>query len=114
IGLALDTYFQEATEQLRRRNEELQQALGLYWQTQHREEQLRRLANHEIRGGLAAVITSLEDLLDTVRPRLDTEAADQLDGISKRCWSLSNLLREMLVAAADAGGPSWVDTAAIF
>ena len=32
VGLALDTYFQEATAQLRQRNEELQQALGLYWQ----------------------------------------------------------------------------------
>lgn len=114
IGLALDTYFREATDQLRRRNDELQQALGLYWQTQRREEQLRRLGNHEIRGGLAAVITSLEDLLDTTRPGLDAEAAGQLEGITKRCWSLSNLLREMLAATAEGGGPSWVDTAAIF
>ena len=31
IGLTLDTYFQEATRQVRQRNEELQQALALYW-----------------------------------------------------------------------------------
>ncbi len=61
VGLALDTYFQEATAQLRQRNEELQQALGLYWQAQRREEQLHKMASHEIRGGLAAVITGLED-----------------------------------------------------
>ena len=64
VGLALDTYFQEATAQLRQRNEELQQALGLYWQAQRREEQLHKMASHEIRGGLAAVITGLEDLQD--------------------------------------------------
>src|SRR5262249_33100123 len=38
VGLALDTYFQAATEQLQQRNEELQQALGLYVQAQRREE----------------------------------------------------------------------------
>lgn len=113
IGLALDTYFKDATEQLRRRNEELQQALGLYWQAQRREEQLRRLGSHEIRGGLAAVITNLEDLLDSAGPNLDPAAAEQLETTTRRCWSLSNLLKEML-APADTGGPTWVETAQIF
>src|SRR5438270_11986280 len=45
IGLALRTYFLEATQQLRRHNEELQKALDLYWQTQRREEQLRKLVS---------------------------------------------------------------------
>ena len=113
IGLALDTYFQQATEQLRCRNQELQKALGLYWQAQRREEQLRRLANHEIRGGLAAVITSLEDLLDTTRANLDPAPADQLETVTRRCWSLSNLLKEML-SPAEGGGPTSVDLATIF
>jgi signal transduction histidine kinase len=113
IGLALDTYFQDATAQLRRRNQELQRALGLYWQAQRREEQLRKLASHEIRGGLAAVITSLEDLLEVAGPALDSAAAEQLDHVTRRCWSLSNLLGEML-APTEAGGPTWVETAPIF
>ncbi len=71
VGLALDTYFQEATSQLRQRNEELQQALGLYWQSQRREEQLHKMASHEIRGGLAAVITGLEDLQDSSGPDME-------------------------------------------
>src|SRR5262249_61649190 len=70
IGLALETYFQQATEQLQRRNQELQQALGLYWQSHRREEQLRKLISHEVRGGLAALITGLEDLLHPTAPRL--------------------------------------------
>ena len=114
IGLALDTYFQEATNQLRRRNDELQQALGLYWQAQRREEQLHKMASHEIRGGLAAVITGLEDVLDSSRGRLDSNVVDQLDTLSRRCWSLSHLLGEMLAPAKDAQGPTWVDTAPIF
>ena len=113
IGLALDTYFQDALEQIRRRNQELQQALGLYWQAQRREEQMRKLVSHEIRGGLAAVITSLEDLVDAAGLSVDSATAEQLESITRRCWSLSNLLKEMLIAT-DMGGPTWVDTAQIF
>lgn len=113
IGLALDTYFKEATQRLHHRNEELQQALNLYWQAQRREEQLRRMASHEIRGGLAAVITSLEDLLDVARPTLDTAAGEQLANVIGRCWSLSNLLREMLAQPA-VSGPESVETATLF
>ncbi len=113
IGLALDTYFHEATEQLRRRNEELQQALALYMQGQRREEQLRKLLSHEVRGGLAAVITMLEDLLDEARGKLDAGAAEQLESAGRRCWTLSGILGEML-ASTKAGGATRVDTALIF
>jgi signal transduction histidine kinase len=113
VGLALDTYFHTATEVLRARNDELQRALGMYLQAQRREEQMRKLLSHEVRGGLAAVITTLEDLLDVARPRLDADSAEQLEGVARRCWSLSALLREMLTQA-QAGGPAWVDTADIF
>lgn len=113
IGVALDTYFREATEQLRNRNEELQRALGLYLQAQRREEQLRKLLSHEIRGGLAAVITTVEDLQDEIGAELDAGAREQLESVSRRCWSLSALLSEML-ASVKAGGPAWADTAQIF
>lgn len=113
IGLALETYFQEATEQLRLRNRELQRALDLYWRAQRGEEQLRKLSSHEIRGGLAAVITGLEDFLDVHRPSLDAASTGQLERVEKRCWALSNLLKEML-ATDSAVGPGWVETAPIF
>ena len=113
ISLALRTYYQSATEQLRQHNEELKQALGLYWQAQRREEQLRKLISHEIRGGLAAMITSLEDLLETVQPCLEPPSVQQLENVTKRCWSMTGLLGEMLTAA-DGGGPSWVETSQIF
>jgi signal transduction histidine kinase len=113
ISLALRTYYQSATEQLRHHNEELKQALGLYWQAQRREEQLRKLVSHEIRGGLAAMITSLEDLLETVQPSLEAPAIEQLEGVTKRCWSLTSLLGEMLTTS-DGSGPRWVETSQIF
>jgi signal transduction histidine kinase len=113
ITLALRTYFQSATEKLRHHNEELKQALGLYWQAQRREEQLRKLISHEIRGGLAAMIARLEDLQETVQPNLDAAAVEQLESVTKRCWSLSSLLGEMLTSA-DGGGPAWVETSQIF
>jgi signal transduction histidine kinase len=113
ITLALRTYFQSATEQLHHHNEELKQALGLYWQAQRREEQLRKLISHEIRGGLAAMIARLEDLQETVQPSMDSAAVEQLESVTKRCWSLSSLLGEMLTAS-DGGGPAWVETSQIF
>jgi hypothetical protein len=112
--LALRTYFSEATEELRRHNDELQQALSLYWQAQRGEEQLRKLISHEVRGGLAAMITSLEDLLDTARTQLETGAADQLESVHRRCWSLTRLLGEMLTPQQENTGPDWVDTGRIF
>ena len=114
VGLALDTYFQEATAQLRQRNEELQQALGLYWQAQRREEQLHKMASHEIRGGLAAVITGLEDLQDSARPNMEAADAEQLANLTRRCWKLSELLGEMLAASPTGQGAVLVDTASIF
>ncbi len=119
IGLALDTYFTEATEQLRRRNEELQRALELYWNSQQREEQFRKMISHEIRGGLAAVITSLEDLCDVAAEAadeggsLERSTVEQMDNVRRRCWSLSNLLGEMLVPS-NRSGPTWIDTNPIF
>jgi signal transduction histidine kinase len=113
IGLALRTYFSSATEQLQHHNEELKQALELYWHTQQREEQLRKLVSHEVRGGLAAIITSLEDLLDVARPNLDPSAVEQFENLSKRCWSLTSLLGEMLTAPS-SGAPTWVETSEIF
>ena len=34
------------------------------------------------------MITSLEDLVDVTRDRLDVSARDQLENVSGRCWSL--------------------------
>jgi len=135
ISLSLDTYFQQATDQLRRRNEELQQALGLYMQAQRREEQLRKLLSHEVRGGLAAVITTLEDIVDVIKqtPAVNGDLVEQLESIDRRCWSLSTLLGEMLAPVSPTppgarshpgasedprlgqfGGFTWVDTGQIF
>jgi signal transduction histidine kinase len=114
IGLALDTYFQEATAQLRQRNEELQRALSLYWDAQQREEQMRKMASHEVRGGLAAVITGLEDLLDEGQGSFSPDLAEQIEQLGRRCWSLSNLLGEMLAPQAGPSGPEWVETSGIF
>jgi signal transduction histidine kinase len=113
IDLALHAYAQTRTEELRRHNEELRQALRLYWQSQRREAQLRRLLSHEVRGGLAAVITSLEDLKDVAESGLGPAGQEELEGVTQRCWALSDLLREMLTPP-ESTGPCWVDTQALF
>jgi signal transduction histidine kinase len=114
IGLALDTYFSAATRQLRQRNEDLQHALDLYGRVRRREEEIRRVSNHEIRGGLAAIITGLEDLLDRVQAEPASEdIRSDIARLKDRCWDLSNLLKDMLAASAQ-GGPAWVDSGTLF
>jgi signal transduction histidine kinase len=114
IGLALDTYYLASTRQLRQRNDELEHALDLYGRVHRREEEIRRLANHEIRGGLAAIITSLEDLIDRLEAGIfPGDIKVDLRQVRERCWGLTSLLKEMLAAAAQ-GGPAWVDIGTVF
>src|SRR5262249_25315883 len=49
----------------------------------------------------------------TVQPDLGAVAIEQLQGVTKRCWSLSALLGEMLTSS-DGTGPRWVETSQIF
>lgn len=114
IDLALHTYCRTQTEELRRHNEELQRALRLYGKSQRREEQLRRLLSHEIRGGLAAVITSLEDLRDVLGEQVTSDVLDDVQAITSRCWSLSGVLREMLADSNGGQGPNWVEMRSIY
>ncbi len=51
--------------------------------------------------------------MDNAGPALDPATTEQLQSISRRCWSLSHLLKDML-SQADPGGPTWVETAQIF
>jgi signal transduction histidine kinase len=60
------------------------------------------------------MITSLEDLIDVLRPTLDAAGAEQLESVTRRAWSLSNLLRETLVAGGGGSGPAWVDPVLLF
>jgi signal transduction histidine kinase len=110
IAVALDTYFQAATEQMRRRNTELQHALGLVQRSHQREEQLRRLLSHEIRGGLSAMITSLEEIRD-LSP-LEGEPGKELESTLRRAWLMSDLLTEMLTQPRHES-PGRTDTASL-
>lgn len=114
IALALRTYFRRATEELHKHNEDLRLALGLYWQSLRREEQMRHIVSHEVRGGLAGAIAELEDLNETLRPALEPAAAEQLDRAARRCWQLSELLDEMLKQGQQSGGLGWLDTSQTF
>jgi len=78
IGLALETYFLEATEQLRMRNEELRQATSLYWQAEQKAQQYAKLASHEIRGSLNAIIATCDVLLEGYTDQLAAEALRRL------------------------------------
>ena len=70
------------------------------------------MASHEVRGGLAAVITGLEDLQDAAGPDLAPAAAEQLATLTRRCWKLSELLGEMLAASPTGQGAALVEIGA--
>jgi len=110
IGLALETYFLEATEQLRMRNEELRQATSLYWQAEQKAQQYAKLASHEIRGSLNAIIATCDVLLEGYTDQLAADARKMLEGVVKRCWGMNQIVEEVLSQAGEAEQQTWIDT----
>jgi signal transduction histidine kinase len=113
VGLALDTYFAEATERLRRRNEQLDRALQMYLQTEIKAQQYAKLAGHEIRGALNAVANACEEVVEDYRDKIPAEVGNLLESARERLWQLSSVVDGILSAPDQAGRATWIDTAAL-
>lgn len=105
VGLALETYFAEATEQIRRRNAELEQALQIYFESEMRAQQYAKLAGHEIRGGLNAVGNVCEEIVEDYRDQLPAEVLSSLESARSRVWQLANVVEQILSSPDQPGRP---------
>lgn len=109
VGLALETYFAEATEQLRRRNDQLELALQMYFQTEIKAQQYAKLAGHEIRGALNAVANVCEEVIEDYGDRLPEDVGNLLQSAHTRLWQLAKVVDGILSAPEQAGQPAWID-----
>lgn len=110
LGLALETYFAEATEQLRRRNDQVERALRLYHQTEIKAQQFAKLAGHEIRGTLNAVANACEEVVEDFGDQIPENVGTILRSAHARLWQLAKVVDGILVAPEHAGRSEWVDT----
>jgi DNA-binding NtrC family response regulator len=83
IGLALDTYFREAMDQVRRQNEQLQQALDLYRQTQRRERQwVEQVVYESSRYRLVGTSPAMRGVVQLIQKVAPTDATVLIHGPS--------------------------------
>jgi len=113
VGLALETYFAEATEELRRRNEQVERALQLYLQTEIKAQQYAKLAGHEIRGGLNAVANVCEEVVEDFGDQIPENVGTILRAAHERLWQLAKVVDGILSAPDQAGEATWADTDSI-
>jgi len=109
IGLALEAYFGEATEQLKRRNEQLEHALQMYFQTEMKAQRYAKLAGHEIRSSLNAIANACEEVVEDFADEIPAEARDTLSRAFGRCWDVMQVVEGILSDPERAGEPQWVN-----
>lgn len=108
IGLALETYFAEATERLRRRNHELAEALDMYRQAELRAAQYAKLAGHEVRGALGAIGNACEVVEEDFGDALPQQAREILASARQRCWATGRVVEGILAEPEHAGQRTWI------
>ncbi|MBI1314309.1 hypothetical protein GC176_23690 [bacterium] len=113
IGLSLESYFAEATQQLRRRNEHLEHALQMYFQTEMKAQRYAKLAGHEIRSALNAIANACEEVAEDFAGSIPDEARSILARACRRCWDIVDVVEGILSDPERAGEPQWIDPAAV-
>lgn len=108
IGLTLETYFAEATERLRRRNNELVEALNMYRQAELRAAQYAKLAGHEVRGALNAIGNACEVVEEDFGEGLTQQAREILVSARQRCWATGRVVEGILAEPEHAGQRGWI------
>lgn len=111
IGLALESYFGEATFQLRRRNEQLEHALQMYFQTELKAQRYAKLAGHEIRSSINAIANACEEVVEDFADQIPAEVRKTLSQAYSRCWNVMQVVEGILSDPERAGEPQEVNAA---
>lgn len=110
IGLTLETYFATSTQRLRQHNEELEEALQMYFQSETKARQYTKLAGHEIRGSLNAIGNVLEEVVEDFAHEIPDEARDALQAAHDRCHHVTEVVEKILGEPEHAGVVRWIET----
>lgn len=109
VGLALESYFGEASQQLRRRNEHLEHALQMYFQTEMKAQRYAKLAGHEIRSSLNAIANACEEVVEDFADQIPADARETLRQAYSRCWNVMQVVEGILSDPERAGEPQQVN-----
>ncbi len=110
IGLTLETYFAASTRSLKRHNEDLEQALQMYYHTEMKSRQYTKLAGHEIRGSLNAIGNVIEEVVDDFSDQIPVAARDVLRAANERCHQVMRVVEDILSEPDVTGTAQWVET----
>lgn len=110
IGLTLETYFAASKQSLKRHNEDLEQALQMYYHTEMKSRQYAKLAGHEIRGSLNAIGNVIEEVVEDFSVEIPVAARDALRAANDRCHQVMQVVEDILSKSDLTGTPQWVET----
>ena len=113
VGLALESYFGEASQQLKRRNENLEHALQMYFQTEMKAQRYAKLAGHEIRSSLNSIANACEEVVEDFSDQIPEEARNTLSQAFSRCWDVMQVVEGILSDPERAGESQWVDAGSL-
>ena len=99
MGLALEAYFSQSTQQLR-------DALNMYWQANDDLRRLTQVTSHDLKTPLATVANLCEEALDEFGDRIPPAAADLIrsarDHTYRNCRTIDELLESSMASSNDA------------
>lgn len=91
IGLTLDAYFRQSTQQLR-------QALDMIWEQNNELRQFAHLTSHDLKTPLATMANLCDEALDEFGAEMPAPARDLIDAARRQTFRMSNLIDEILSA----------------
>ncbi len=92
VGLTLDRYFLESTNELRR-------ALALYWKANEELRQFAQITSHDLKTPLATVANLCEETLDEFGQSMPVEAGQLIASAKDRAYRMSTTIDELLASA---------------
>jgi signal transduction histidine kinase len=99
IGLSLDAYWAQSTENLRT-------ALELYSQSNTELREFAHLASHDLKTPLATVSGLCEEFLDEFGPSVPAEGRQLIETARNRALNMKRMIDELLQASEAAAQPS--------
>jgi len=89
VGLTLDAYFEQSTEELR-------QALELYWKANDELRRFAQLASHDLKTPIATVANLCDETLDEFGDEMPEGARDLIRSARDRVFKTSTMIDELL------------------
>jgi len=91
IGLTLDSYFVQLTD-------EMQQALEMYWKANNELRQFAQLTSHDLKTPLGTVANLCEEALDEFGDQMPAGAKEMITRAKERVYRMSATIDELLTA----------------